>query len=252
MQIYTFSTPVQATNLKLKPIKTSPAIAFKGNSVNIIPTEVFKGIDKVFSHPQILHVKEVGLLNKLKGKVEEAFFVKLKHENNTKTSLSIFNREGELVSSIEDLDYREYEDYLENPYLTLKRLHSPRNDKYKGAGTKLIQAAVEESLNNNLNGALDLSAGNYLLPSGKSPIPFYLKKGFKFKDPNVTIGKLQEEYRKGRPRMSFEEYLNNNLNEMILTRKAAKKIWLPVISKDPIFEETISNINKPSLLDIYG
>ena len=64
-------------------------------------------------------------------------------------------------------------------------LCSIKGDKYKGIGTTLIRAAINESLKENKNGALFLHAetgygkGYTNHRKDESPIPFYYKMGFK-------------------------------------------------------------------------
>ncbi len=234
----------QITDLKNMPFSRPQFVSFKGEFPQNMSLDVLSGLKKVFRYPKILNYKEVELFNKLENNIEKVLFAKINHKisDTDKTGLAILNKEGKLVSSIESLDYEEYKKYSDKPYLMLKYLHSPLNQTYKGAGTKLIQAAVEESLNTNLNGSLKLIAGNYIDKSD-TPIPFYLKKGFSFKNSETTMEKLKQDYRNFECSMSFPEYLNDiACEEMILTKEDVNEIWKPIIAKNPIFDETISRL----------
>lgn len=77
------------------------------------------------------------------------------------------------TAPFEGANYPEY--YKGKPYIHLHDLSSLKN--YKGIGTQLIKAAVQESVRIGMEGRVCLTASSTNAKFG-SPVPFYYKLGF--------------------------------------------------------------------------
>lgn len=216
-----------------------------GNLAHEVPSAVIKGIENNFWHPEILHLKEIDLLNRKTRLLEKTYFARVKYWNEPiKNALCIFDSQGEIISKIDNFIF----DFQEGK-LCLTAFSSPQKDKYKGAGSRLIQAAIEESINKGHGGELYVIAKNDFpgLKKYGSPIDFYLNQWFVFKDPYVSIKNLKENFksliRYGNS-MTWEDYLLNHVKEeMILTPQTVQEKWVPTIRKNPIYDSTLAKLD---------
>lgn len=236
----TCKTALQAADLRYMPFLMPQGLALGKNILKNIPEGILKGLEKDFDGPLLVNFKEVPLLNKLNKKFEKVFLAKIKYKGVKNTEkLAIYDNKGDVIARINELDYKDQQGYLRTRAFCLE------NENYKGAGKKLIQAAVEDSINNGCNGALYVFAYNNF--TGKehlgSPISFYLRQGFKFKDPFASLSNFKQNYYRLNSNMNFEDYMRAFVREeMILTPSAVEDIWKPIIKENPVFEETLGNL----------
>lgn len=129
----------------------------------------------------------------------------------THEGLAVFSNKGTLIGTLQHLDAEEWKGYeaekaysrsrnpdefREGKYLRLHNLNASYTDKYKGIGTALIEAAIEESKKLGFEGQLKVKAENYCDPGRGCPIPFYAKMGFVPDNSLMTKEELITEYSK--------------------------------------------------------
>lgn len=108
-------------------------------------------------------------------------------ENKPYQGLFVFSQEGKLLGHIQVLNTQQY-----SCHLRLLDLDASYSKKYKKVGTALINEAIEKSKQWGFNGNLKVIAHNHLIDRQHrgSPIPFYIRKGFKPDCPRVDLEKL--------------------------------------------------------------
>jgi len=132
------------------------------------------------------------------SKPVNAFLAKTKNTNCE--GLAVFSKEGKLLGTIQCLDAEEWKTTDEDigKYLRLHSLNASYSRNYKGVGTALIKAAIEESKAQGLGGQLKVHAYNTVDSTKGCPIPFYAKMGFVPDShyPPMSKDELIEEYSK--------------------------------------------------------
>lgn len=164
----------------------------------------------------VTNITSITLLQKklggLKTEPVEALLAKTQeyYDGKTLEGLAVFSKKGTLLGDIYHLDAEEWIGYeaekkwdpnpdrfREGKYLRLHNLNATYTDKYKGIGTALIQAAIEESKKLGFEGQLKVNAENYCAPGRGCPIPFYAKMGFiPCHKPDMTKEEMIAEYSK--------------------------------------------------------
>lgn len=185
------------TKLSQQPIQDE--ISFGNNRV-----ELFK---KAFEDIPLLDleiIKPVTILGRFSSPPNpvEALLARTLVKGDNKgnfNGLAVLSQEGKLLGDIVKLNRPEDECFL-NPgigkYLRLHTLNtSYKDNRYKGVGTALIQAAKEESERLGFEGQLKVYAYNDINQYKGSPVPFYAKQGLVAYDaPEKSMKELVAEY----------------------------------------------------------
>lgn len=184
--------------------------------------------------------------------------------------LTIYSKSGEEIGSV-NLDFSEWQSttHLPNNHIRMHDLKNNKKAQYAGIGKTLVQAAVEQSLKKGGKGRIYVHACN-IYNKDNDPFIFYNKMGLSVIDPRNNYGEItrylkmlsEEETAnlakklegKNLETISPDEhmlavyeaiaesrgcgldeiYLNFSEN-MFLPDKHVKKIWIPKIKANPIF-----------------
>jgi len=185
--------------------------------------------------------------------------------------LNVFDKNGEIIGST-NINFSDWKSNdLPKNYLRLHDLESIGKEKYKGIGSTIIQAAVEQSLKTDAEGRIYVYAYN-VSSRRNDPFVFYNKMGLSLLDPDGHFGNLSEYIRETPPEallnlkkrlgsenidsLSPDEYMLNvykaiaeftgkRLDDisldfaeyMYLHDDKVKKLWLPKINANQIFNE---------------
>lgn len=284
-------TPVKNYSMSNTPkIQAKPQIWAKSDAennclkYNEIPSIAFKGLNRIIELPlEVQFHKNAGWniqltkIKDLKNKISaEAFWAYTKLCSFQKASAyKLFDKGNNLLGECTTYFSKEILD--KKSYTKLTNFYSTSRDKYSGCGSKLVQAAVEKSIEAGDGGRIKLRA--YNLENDKNdPFIFYYKKGLSLISPTGETPKIAEyldeaidRYKipekkitefaekllgKKYSKLNADEQLfsiykavseETGLNldeirlgfgeEMYLKDDAVKNYWLPIIKSDPVFAD---------------
>lgn len=285
-------TPIKNHTTQYNPkIQVKPQVwAQRGaedNSLryNEIPSIAFKGMNRIIELPlEVQFHKNAGYkihltqIKDLKNKLTaDAFLAYTKYSSFQNTSVyKLFDKESKFLGEC-TTDFSE-EVIDKKSYTKLTNFYTTTRENYSGCGSKLIQAAVEKSLEAGDGGRIKLNAYN-IEDEKNDPFIFYYKKGLSLISPNGDAPDLVEYldnavYRYKIPEKKIMEYAEKllgkkysklnadeqlfsvykavseetglNLDEirlgfgeaMYLKDDAVKNFWLPIIKANPIFSDS--------------
>jgi len=259
--------PLAAPCLTEQTTVIRPSIPFTGGPLHVQVKNV--------SLPHLLQKMDaeiygIMLFDKIKNQKVNAFLAYT--ANKSIKYLNVFDKNGEIIGST-NINFSDWKNNgLPKNYLRLHDLESIGKEKYKGIGSTIIQAAVEQSLKTDAEGRIYVYAYNVGI-NVNDPFVFYNKMGLSLLDPDGHFGNLSEYTRETPPgallnlkkrlgsenidSLSPDEYMLNvykaiaestgkRLDDisldfaefMYLHDYKVKKLWLPKIQANPVFCES--------------
>lgn len=156
------------------------SVAYKGLAIDVTPAK--KIISKINVEPKD-EIYKINLFDKLNGEFVETLFncTPAKYIQNGK-DLSILDKEGKFLGGVSiNLSQEPDTNCYWKDYIRLHNLQSKSKNRYKGIGSTLIQAAVEQSMNTSSKGRIYVFACN-TFDLKNDPFIFYNKMGLSVKN----------------------------------------------------------------------